>query len=118
MKPVVLFILLLFTFNTSNKNTPKSWGKGLAVVQYNADFNKNNSVKNLQRLSDARIFNAWIDKQPDLKTQNRIKSVPTIILYNDGEEVRRWEAGIMMKLDITHHEIQEYIDELTGANKF
>jgi|TARA_R100000081_G_C4769279_1_gene144575 hypothetical protein len=118
MKSVVLFILFSLTLHTSNKNTPKSWGKGLAVVQYNADFNKNNSVKNLQRLSDARIFNAWIDKQPELKTENRIKSVPTIILYNDGEEVRRWEAGIMMKLDITHHEIQEYIDELTGANKF
>ena len=118
MKSVVLFILFSLTLYTSNTNTPKSWGKGLAVVQYNADFNKNNSVKNLQRLSDARIFNAWIDKQPELKTENRIKSVPTIILYNDGEEVRRWEAGIMMKLDITHHEIQEYIDELTGANKF
>ena len=116
MKPVILFILLSLTLHTSR--SPKSWGKGLAVVQYNADFNKTNSVKNLQRLSDARIFNAWIDKQPELKTENRIKSVPTIILYNDGEEVRRWEAGIMMKLDITHHEIQEYIDELTGANKF
>ena len=115
MKSIVLFILLSLTLHTSKPS--KSWGKGLAVVQYNADFNKNNSVKNLQRLSDARIFNAWIDKQPELKTENRIKSVPTIILYNDGEEVRRWEAGIMMKLDITHHEIQEYIDELTGANK-
>ena len=118
MKPVILFILLIFTFNTSNKNTPKSWGEGLAVVQYNADFNKSNSLKSLQKLSDARISNAWIDKNPELKTESRIKSVPTIILYNDGEEVRRWEAGIMMKLDITHHEIQEYIDELTGANKF
>ena len=116
MKSIVLFILLSLTLHTSKPS--KSWCKGLVVVQYNADFNKNNSVKNLQRLSDARIFNAWIDKQPELKTENRIKSVPTIILYNDGEEVRRWEAGIMMKLDITHHEIQEYIDELTGANKF
>ena len=70
MKSVVLFILFSLTLHTSNKNTPKSWGKGLAVVQYNADFNKNNSVKNLQRLSDARIFNAWIDKQPELKTEN------------------------------------------------
>ena len=116
MKSIVLFILLSLTLHTSKPS--KSCGKALAVDQYNADFNKNNSVKNLQRLSDARIFNAWIDKQPDLKTEYRIKSVPTIILYNDGEEVRRWEAGIMMKLDITHHEIQEYIDELTGANKF
>jgi hypothetical protein len=44
--------------------------------------------------------------------------VPTIILYNDNKEIRRWEAGIMMKLDITHHEVQKYVDEITGANKF
>ena len=118
MKPILLSIFAtLFFISPSSKKTT-SWGKGIAVVQYNAEFNKANSVKNLQRISDARIFNAWIDKDPELKEVGRIKSVPTIIIYNDGEEIRSWEAGIMMQLDITHHDIQEYIDELTGANKF
>jgi hypothetical protein len=118
MKSILLSILSILLFTSSNPITSKSWGKGLAVVQYNAEFNKSNSVKNLQKLSDARVFNAWIDKQPELKDISRIKSVPTIILYKDNEEIRRWEANIMMSLDITHHEIQEYIDELTGADKF
>lgn len=112
------FILsILFSISSPIKNI-SNWGKGLAVVQYNAEFNKSNSVKNLQRVSDARVFNAWIDKHPELKELGRIKSVPTIIVYKDGEEIRRWEAGIMMNLTITHHDVQEYIDELTGANKF
>ena len=44
--------------------------------------------------------------------------MPTIVLYKDNKEIRRWEAGIMMQLDITHHEVQKYVDDLTGANKF
>lgn len=95
-----------------------SWADGISVVQYNAEFNKSNSIKNLNRISDARIFNAWIDKHPELKEKGAIRSVPTIVVYKDGEEIRRWEAGIMMQLNITYHDIQEYIDELTGANKF
>lgn len=118
MKFICLLILLSLNPNTSNTENPKSWGKGLAVVQYNAEFNKSNSVKNLQKISDARIFNAWIDKHPELKEIGRIKSLPTIIVYKDGNEIRRWEAGIMMNLKITHHDVQDYIDELTGADKF
>jgi len=114
MKSILLAIAVMISF-AANKST---WGKGVVVVQYNAEFNKANSVKNLQRISDAKIFNAWIDKNPELVNSSAIRSVPTIILYNDNKEIRRWEAGIMMKLNITHHEIQEYIDEVTGANKF
>ena len=114
MKSILLAIAVMISF-AANKGP---WGNGVVVVQYNAEFNKANSVKNLQRISDAKILNAWIDKDPELKETGAIRSVPSIILYNDNKEIRRWEAGIMMKLDITHHEVQKYVDELTGANKF
>ena len=114
MKNILLVIAIMISF-TANKGP---WGNGIVVVQYNAEFNKANSVKNLQRISDAKIFNAWIDKNPELKETGAIRSVPTIILYKDSQEIRRWEAGIMMQLDITHHEVQKYVDEITGANKF
>ena len=111
------FLLLISTM-ICIASSDSSWSDGISVVQYNAEFNRENSVKNLQRVSDARIFNAWIDKHPELKEKGAIRSVPTIVIYNDGEEVRRWEAGIMMELNITYHDIQDVIDEITGANKF
>ena len=114
MKSILLAIAVIISF-AANKGP---WGNGVVVVQYNAEFNKANSVKNLQRISDAKIFNAWIDKDPELKKTGAIRSVPTIVLYKDNKEIRRWEAGIMMQLDITHHEVQKYVDDLTGANKF
>lgn len=111
-------ILLAITAFISIAWTDSSWNEGISVVQYNAEFNKANSVKNLQKVSDARIFNAWIDQHPELKEQGGIRSVPTIIIYQNGKEMRRWEAGIMMQLDITYRDIQKEVDLLTGANKF
>ena len=118
MKPLLLSAFLLYAATYSDTGKENVWLEGIAVVQYNAEFNKSNSVPNLTKVSDARIFNAWIDKSPDLKEFGRIKSVPTVVLYKDGEEVRRWEAGLSMKLEVSYREVQQYVDELTGANKF
>lgn len=114
MKPffTIAFILASFTSDIKTESFVNQWGDGVAVVQYNAVFNKTNSVKNLARLSDARVFNAWIDTHPKLKEIGRVKSVPTIVLYKDGEEIRRWEAGISMKLDINYKDVQVYVDEV------
>ena len=69
MKPflTIVFILSSLSLTTKTEDYVKQWGDGIAVVQYNAVFNKTNSVKNLGRLSDARVFNAWIDEHPKLK---------------------------------------------------
>ena len=114
----ILIALATFASDTKLEDIIKNWGEGIAVVHYNAEFNKNNSVENLGKLTDTRIFNAWIDEYPELKKVGRIKSVPTIVIYKDGEEIRRWEAGISMKLDISFRDIQTQIDKTTGANQF
>jgi len=45
--------------------------------------------------------------------------VPTLILYKNGKEIIRWEAGIDLSLKhIDYREIQKEVDQLTGANKF
>tara|TARA_Y100001938_G_C7962594_1_gene365096 strand:- start:356 stop:712 length:357 start_codon:yes stop_codon:yes gene_type:complete len=118
MKNILLATLMFVSVNADNLAMPKSWKRGITVVQYNAGFNKSNSIENLTKLADAKVYDAWIDQDPEMKETGRIKSVPTIIIYNNGKEVRRWEAGLMMKLDISYHEIQKFIDELTGADKF
>jgi hypothetical protein len=37
--------------------------------------------------------------------------VPTLILFKDGEEVKRWQAGIDFKIAETEDDIQEEVDE-------
>jgi hypothetical protein len=43
---------------------------------------------------------------------------PTIILYMDGKEVKRWEVGLAMSLSISPSDIQAEVDKLTGASKW
>ncbi len=41
-----------------------------------------------------------------------IAIVPTIVVFDDGEEVKRYQADLSFKMAATREEIQEYIDEL------
>jgi len=90
--------------------------RGLVVVHYNAEFNSSNSVP-LKKISDARVIDAWID-DAEVKEYADIKSVPTIILYENGKEIQRWEPGLSLSLSVTHQDIQDVIDKITGASKF
>jgi hypothetical protein len=38
--------------------------------------------------------------------------VPTIVLFNEGEEVKRFQANIMMSMEASEEDVQEAIDEV------
>ena len=52
--------------------------------------------------------------QKDTKAAGKYKIVvvPTILIFNDGEEVARFQANIMMTMEATKDEVQEKIDEI------
>ena len=41
-----------------------------------------------------------------------IAVVPTIIIFDEGEEVKRFQADLSFKMVATRKEVQDYIDEL------
>ena len=47
-----------------------------------------------------------------MKEKHSIVSVPTIIVFNDGEERKRFESNIMMELEATEKDIQKEIDKI------
>ena len=108
---LVSFLLMSFTISSINK-------RGIVVVHYNADFNSKNNYTDIVRIKDAKIYKAWIDKDPEIKAEEGIRSIPTIVIYNNGKEIKRWEADITLSLDVPYLEIQEEVDKLTGANKW
>ena len=81
------------------------------VVHFNAGWNSANDVEWFDKLSDANKKNLSIDDS-DIQTKYSIAIVPTIIVFDDGEEVRRYQADLSFKMVATREEIQEYIDEL------
>ena len=96
---VASLLLLSFTYQPEGKS----------VIEFNAGFNAKNGYKDLSRLENAKLFRVDIQKQPSAKEKYKIKSVPTLILFRDGEEMWRWEAGIDMKLHTHHLENQDTI---------
>ena len=100
-----LFIILLFLL-------PINIYAQVTVRYFNAEWNKANGVTWLKKLNDCDVSTVDIVKQPKLQTKHKIVVVPTIIIYKDGEEVKRFQADVSFKMAATREEVQEYIDEL------
>ena len=98
-----LIMILVFTAATA-------FGQ-VKVIHFNAGWNSANDVEWFDKLSDANKKNLSIDDS-DIQTKYSIAIVPTIIVFDDGEEVRRYQADLSFKMVATREEIQEYIDEL------
>ncbi len=80
------------------------------MVHINAEFNESNNWYGLKALTDVRVFNGYIEQSPAIKEKYSITKVPTVILFVDGKEVQRWEAGLDMTLHVSVKEIQNKID--------
>ena len=91
----------------------------ICVVEFNADWNKENSVDWLDDLKDCGITRISIDENKITKQQKEdfgIVVVPTIIVFN-GKEVKRFQACLRFKMGATREEVQATIDEII-MNKF
>ena len=86
------------------------------VVQVNADWNYSSSL-DLGKLKNCSWFNASIDNKEYgavLASEWKIASVPTIIMFEYGKEIKRFEAGLSFNLNEEKilKEINEEIDEI------
>mgnify|MGYP003113544208 FL=1 len=104
-----LIYICLFAMISLGMKIPDS---GVCVVEFNASFNAANSVDWIDNLSDCKGRRVDIATEPDLQKEHKIVVVPTVIVFNEGEEVKRFQANIMMQLEATQDEVQEAVDEI------
>ena len=85
----------------------------ITVKHFNADWNKANSADWFMDLKDCNT-KSYVDISKDTKAQKdyKISSVPTIIIFKDGEEVARFQADLSFTLAATREEVQEEIDNI------
>lgn len=103
MKRFVILLGLIFA-------SMLSFGQN-AVVHINAEFNKSNDWYGLESLDGVKVYNGYLESNPKMKERYNITKVPTLILYIDGKETKRWEGGLDMKLHATVSEVQEQINK-------
>ena len=83
----------------------------IKVIHFNAGWNEANDVEWFDKLSDTGKKSLNID-DAEIQKKYAIAIVPTIIVFDDGEEVKRFQADLSFKMAATRKDIQEYIDEL------
>ena len=83
----------------------------IQVVHYNADWNDANKVEWINKLTDCEIKYIDIAKKPEFQKKHKIEVVPTIIIFKDGEEVKRFQADISFSMKATRKEVQQEIED-------
>ena len=102
---VILFLITFFFISTSVSSQ-------ITISQFNADWNSANTVEWLDDLSDVdKVKYIDIAENTEAQDKHEIIVVPTIIVFKDGEEVKRFQADISFSIPATKEEIQEVIDE-------
>ena len=84
----------------------------IVVTHFNAEWNDPNKVSYIGKLTDCDIVYVDIAKSPKLQTKHEIVVVPTVVIFKDGEEMKRFQADISFAMKATRKEMQGVIDEL------
>jgi len=84
------------------------------VLHFNSEWNDENNF-DISELKECKTETIIICNNPELKEKHKIMSVPTIIIFDEGIEVKRFEANLMMKLTCTKKEIQKEIEKIILA---
>ena len=107
MKKILL--LLLFTPLLA---LSQDFPDGMVAVEFNASFNEANKVTWLSKLTDCDTERVDITADARWSKEYKIVVVPTIVIFNNNEEVKRFQANIMMTMEATKSEVQNSIDEI------
>ena len=119
MKNLILIIFIIIS-NTvyaqdflHEDDYEKKTKQGIVLVEFWADFNKINQVP-LKKIYDCKKYRVDMSQDPSLMVKHSIMAVPTVIIYHNGKEIKRFLPSLMMKLDADVKDIQGIIDELVG----
>ena len=107
---LILFFLLVCGMSKANAQT-YTCDEDICVVEFNASWNETNNTPWLHKLTDVETKRIYIDKG-DWQKEYSIVVTPTIIIFVNGEEKKRYKANIMMVIEEKQSVIQDKIDEI------
>jgi len=105
---IIYFIILASSLSAQTKFCKQE----ICVVEFNAYWNKDNSVSWLDSLVNCGVTRILItDKQmlADVQKKYKIQNVPTIIIFKE-EEVERYQACLRFKIGVKLEDVQNLIN--------
>jgi hypothetical protein len=110
-------ICALLTVLFASTVSSQYYKENISVVLFKADFVEEISLKDY-REHNTYVFDFENSKHEDYFTEDQIEFLPTLILFNNGKEIYRIEAGITLKMPEDYKtRLEKQIDKLI-ENKF
>ena len=120
----IFMMLLVFACGTmfsqtfvTNDTFENDIAKDITVVEFWADWNKQNQFAELNKLKDCNIYRIDIMNCMDIQTKYNVSAIPTIIIFDNGIEKARFLPNIMFQLEADKKMLQHSVDTIT-LNKF
>ena len=120
-KLFILGILLTSLFGgireLTDENFERATSRGLVVVEFWATWNEKNKVVLLDEWDtfDAKVYRVNIDLYPKIQANNDVVILPTIIFYDEGEEVKRLQGDMSFSLKTSIKEFENIIEEILSS---
>ena len=101
----------------TDENFDRATSRGLVVVEFWAGWNEMNKVAVLDEWDtfDAKVYRLNIELFPTIQSDNNVVILPTIIFFDEGEEVKRLQGDMSFTLKTTTKELDEIIEEILGS---
>ena len=89
--------------------------KDIVAVEFWVEWNQANEFAEFVKLNDCDKYRVDIGRFPNLQKEYNVTCIPTVIVFESGEEKERFKANIMFKLDATKKDVQKTIDKIMLA---
>ncbi len=120
-KLIILGMLVTSLFGgvreLTDENFDRATSRGVVVVEFWAGWNEMNKVIILDEWDtfDAKVYRVNIETFPTIQSDNNVVILPTIIFYDEGEEVKRLQGDMSFTLKVTTKQLDEIIEEILGS---
>lgn len=122
LKLLLVFLIVLFSISKMNgqefltsSNFDTKITKDIVAVEFWVGWNQSNEFSEFIKLDDCEKYRVDIEKYPDIQEKYNVTCIPTVIIFESGEEKERFKANIMFELEATKKDVQNSIDKIMLA---
>ena len=101
----------------SSENFNKTIAKDVVVVEFWVAWNSSNQFAELNKLKECEKYRVDIGACNKIQNEYNVSAVPTVLVFENGEEKERFGPNIMFQLDVDKKTIQHSVDTII-LNKF
>ena len=101
----------------SSDNFNNTIAKDIVVVEFWVEWNSSNQFAELGKLKECETYRVDIGECTKIQNKYDVSAIPTVLVFENGEEKERFLPNIMFQLDADKKTIQHSVDTII-LNKF